>query len=54
VIVVGVTAIALSAGIHFASRRNAVIAANGNDLPGNADDLPRSAAVATLCLVPRG
>jgi PiT family inorganic phosphate transporter len=45
VIVVGVTAIALSAGLYVASRRNAVTAANVNDLPGKADDLPRSAAV---------
>jgi inorganic phosphate transporter, PiT family len=45
VIVVGVTGIALAAGIYAASRRNAVTAANVNDLPGPVDDLPRSSAV---------
>ena len=33
VIVVAVTAVALAAGIYVASRRNAVTAANVNDLP---------------------
>src|SRR5215217_6169277 len=45
VIVVAVSGIALSSGIYVASRRNAVTAANVNDLPGNAADLPRSLAV---------
>jgi PiT family inorganic phosphate transporter len=45
VVVVGVTGIALAAGIYVASRRNAVTAANVNDLPGAVDDLPRSPAV---------
>jgi len=42
VIVVAVTGIALAAGIYVASRRNAVTAANVNDLP--VDDLSRSPA----------
>jgi len=45
VIVVGVTGIALAAGIYVASRSNAVTAANVNDLPGTVDELPRSPAV---------
>ena len=44
VIVVAVTGIALASGIYVASRRNAVTAANVNDLPGTVDDLPRAPA----------
>jgi PiT family inorganic phosphate transporter len=44
VMVVAVTGIALASGIYVASRRNAVTAANVNDLSGSVDDLPRSPA----------
>ena len=41
VIVVAVTGVALAAGIYVASRRNAVTAANVNDVPAAADRRPR-------------
>jgi inorganic phosphate transporter, PiT family len=44
VVVVAVTGIALASGIYVASRRNAVTAANVNDLPGTVEDLPRAPA----------
>ena len=44
VVVVAVTGIALSSGIYIASRRNAVTAANVNDVPGGVDDLAPSPA----------
>ena len=44
VVVVAVTGIALASGIYVASRRNAVTAANVNDLPGPVEDLPRAPA----------
>src|SRR5215204_1979000 len=42
VVVVAVTGIALGSGIYVASRRNAVTAANVNDVPADVGDLPRS------------
>jgi len=45
VIVVGMTCIALAAGIYVASRRDAVTAANVNDVPEDAADRVRTPAV---------
>jgi PiT family inorganic phosphate transporter len=44
VIVVAVSAVALAMGIYVASRRNAVTAANVNDLPRPATDIPADLA----------
>jgi PiT family inorganic phosphate transporter len=45
VIVVAVTGMALASGLYVASRRNAVTAANVNDVPGTVGVLPRPPAV---------